>query len=93
VIARTVCTCQYRYLLIVRASRLYDSTVLATLPNTHAGTERLFYSQEEFADLFGLSVHTVIRDVRLKKIDSRKYGRRVLIPRSEVMRIANEGMK
>jgi hypothetical protein len=57
------------------------------------GTERLFFSQEEFASLFGLSIHTVIRDVRLKKIDSRKYGRRVLIPRSEVVRIANEGLK
>jgi excisionase family DNA binding protein len=57
------------------------------------GTERLFFSQEEFASLFGLSVHTVIRDVRLKKIDSRKYGRRVLIPRSEVVRIAAEGLR
>jgi excisionase family DNA binding protein len=65
-----------------------------TIPNPNpAGAERLFYSQEEFATLFSLSVHTVIRDVRLKRIDSRRYGRRVLIPRSEVVRIANEGLK
>ena len=57
------------------------------------GSERLFFSQEEFASLFGLSVHTVIRDVRLKAVECRRYGRRVLIPRSEVVRIANEGLK
>jgi|HubBroStandDraft_6_1064221.scaffolds.fasta_scaffold2184333_1 excisionase family DNA binding protein len=65
----------------------------ATLPSQNLQNERLFYSQAEFADLFGLSVNTIIRDVRLKKIDSKKYGRRILIPRSEVVRIAAEGLR
>jgi excisionase family DNA binding protein len=59
----------------------------------HPRSERLFFSQEEVASLFGLSVHTVIRDVRLKKIESRRYGRRILIPKTEVLRIYAEGLK
>jgi excisionase family DNA binding protein len=60
---------------------------------TNPGSERLFYSQEELASIFGVSVHTIIRDVRLKKIASRKWGRRILVPRSEVLRIYSEGLK
>jgi excisionase family DNA binding protein len=60
---------------------------------THPASERLFYSQEEVASIFGISVHTIIRDVRLKKIAFRKWGRRILIPKSEVLRIYAEGLK
>jgi excisionase family DNA binding protein len=52
--------------------------------------ERLFYSQEEFSKLFSLSIHTVIRDTRLGRIRSIHYGRRRLIPKDEVERIAAE---
>jgi excisionase family DNA binding protein len=52
--------------------------------------ERLFYSQKDFAQLFSVSVHTVIRDVRAGKIRTAYYGTRRLIPKSEVERIAAE---
>ncbi len=57
------------------------------------GGGRLLYSREETAEILSLSVHTVARDVRLGRIQARKYGRRVLIPREEVLRIASEGMQ
>lgn len=53
---------------------------------------KLLYSREEAAEILSLSVHTVARDVRMGRIHARKYGRRVLIPREEVLRIAAEGM-
>lgn len=49
---------------------------------------KLNYSKQEAAFLTGLSVHTISRDCRLKKIQCNHYGRRVLIPREEVLRIA-----
>jgi excisionase family DNA binding protein len=56
-------------------------------------SEKVFYSKQEFAELIGISVHTVTRDVRLGRIDARRYGRRLLIPAAELTRIASEGMK
>jgi excisionase family DNA binding protein len=56
-------------------------------------SEKLLYSKEEAAENLGLSVHTITRDVRLGRIASRRYGRRVLIPAAEITRIANEGMR
>ena len=55
--------------------------------------EKLSYSKQEAAFLLGLSVHTVSRDVNLGRIDARHYGRRVLIPREELLRIAADGME
>jgi excisionase family DNA binding protein len=48
--------------------------------------------REEAAGMLSLSVHTVARDVRLGRIQARHYGRRVLIPASEILRIAAHGM-
>ncbi len=55
--------------------------------------DKLNYSKQETAFLLGLSVHTVTRDVKLQRIKARYYGRRVLIPAEEVLRLAREGMK
>jgi excisionase family DNA binding protein len=55
--------------------------------------EKLLYGKREAANLLNLSEHTVARDIRLGRIQSRHYGRRVLIPRDELMRIASEGMQ
>jgi excisionase family DNA binding protein len=67
----------------------------ATLPiaNYHsAANERLFYSREEMAEMFALSPYTIARDCRSGRIQSKKFGRRVLIPRTEVLRFAAEIM-
>lgn len=50
--------------------------------------EKMNYSKEEAALVIGLSKHTISRDIRLGKIQVRHYGRRVLIPREEVIRLA-----
>ncbi len=55
--------------------------------------EKLLYSKEEAAEIIGLSKHTIGRDVRNGRIQARHYGRRVLIPREEILRIASQGMK
>ncbi len=55
--------------------------------------DKLLYGKREAASLLNLSEHTVARDVRLGRINVRHYGRRVLIPREEILRIANEGMR
>jgi predicted site-specific integrase-resolvase len=61
---------------------------------SHLATDgRLLYSQAAVAEILSLSIHTVKRDVRLGRIDTRRYGRRILVPRSEVERIAAEGMR
>jgi excisionase family DNA binding protein len=65
----------------------------ATLPITHStASERLLFSREETAEILSLSVHTVARDIRLGRIKARRYGRRVLVPREELLRIAADGM-
>jgi excisionase family DNA binding protein len=48
------------------------------------------YSVEEAAELLSLSRHTLARDARLGKIAARRYGRRVLIPRDEILRLAGQ---
>jgi excisionase family DNA binding protein len=55
--------------------------------------EKLLYSKFEAAEICGISPHTVTRDIRLGRIAAKRYGRRVLIPRDELLRIAAEGMK
>jgi excisionase family DNA binding protein len=55
--------------------------------------EKLLYSKGEAAEIIGLSIHTITRDVRLGRIGVRHYGRRVLIPRDELVRIAADGME
>lgn len=67
------------------------------MPNVIVDSTRLLFSREMFsreetATLLCLSIHTVARDCRNGRIKTRRYGRRVLIPRSEILRIANEGM-
>jgi hypothetical protein len=54
--------------------------------------EKLLYSKGEAAEIVGLSIHTISRDCRLGRIQVRHYGRRILIPSTEILRIANEGM-
>jgi excisionase family DNA binding protein len=54
--------------------------------------DKLLYSKEEAAEIIGLSKHTITRDIRRNLIQCRRYGRRVLIPREELLRIANDGM-
>jgi len=51
---------------------------------------RLMYSIEETAELLSLSKHTLARDARLGKIAARRYGRRVLIPAAEILRLAGQ---
>jgi excisionase family DNA binding protein len=55
--------------------------------------EKLLYSKAEAAAIIGLSQHTITRDVGLGRISVRRYGRRVLIPREELLRIAKDGMQ
>jgi excisionase family DNA binding protein len=53
---------------------------------------RLQYPIEEGAALLGVSKHTLIRDIRLGRVKVSRYGKRVLIPREELLRIASEDM-
>jgi excisionase family DNA binding protein len=53
---------------------------------------RLQYPIDEAAALLGISKHTLIRDIRRGQVKTTRYGKRVLIPREELMRIAVEGM-
>jgi excisionase family DNA binding protein len=54
--------------------------------------QRLQYSIEEAAALLGISKHTVIRDINRGRIQVQRYGKRVLVPHGELIRIATEGM-
>jgi excisionase family DNA binding protein len=63
------------------------STISVQLP------DRLQYPIEEGAALLGVSKHTLIRDIRRGLVRTSRYGKRVLIPREEIIRIANEGMR
>jgi excisionase family DNA binding protein len=49
-------------------------------------------SIEQAAKQLGISVSTLRRDVRLQRIRAVRYGRRVLIPASELDRISQEGL-
>jgi excisionase family DNA binding protein len=50
-------------------------------------TDRLFYSAGDVARLLSLSIHTIRRDTLNGKIRTTTYGRRRLIPASEVRRL------
>jgi excisionase family DNA binding protein len=54
--------------------------------------DKLLYPKKETAEILGVSAHTINRDVHLGRIAVKRYGRRVLIPRDEILRIAKEGM-
>jgi len=62
------------------------STIAVQLP------ARLQYPIEEGAELLGISKHTLIRDIRRGMVKTSRYGKRVLIPRDEILRLAAEGM-
>jgi hypothetical protein len=55
--------------------------------------EKLLYPVDEGADLLGVSKHVLIRDIGVGRIEVRRYGRRILIPAAEILRIAEEGLK
>jgi excisionase family DNA binding protein len=55
--------------------------------------DKLMYSITDTGEILGLSKHTVGRDVRRGIIEARRYGRRVLIPREEILRIAAVGLR
>jgi excisionase family DNA binding protein len=54
---------------------------------------KLFYSKRESAELLSVSEHVIAKDVQRGNIAAKHYGRRVLIPREELLRIAREGMR
>jgi hypothetical protein len=54
---------------------------------------RLLYSREEAAKILSVSVHPIAWDIRLGSIQARHYGRCVLIPREEILRIVGAGMR
>jgi excisionase family DNA binding protein len=54
---------------------------------------RLQYPIEESAALLGISKHTLIRDIRRGVVKTTRYGKRVPIPKDELLRIAAEGMQ
>lgn len=56
--------------------------------------DKLLYDKKEAGRILGgVSEHTINRDIHRGLIQVRKYGRRVLIPRDEILRIAQEGMQ
>jgi excisionase family DNA binding protein len=55
---------------------------------------QLWYSIDSAAvHLGGVSKAVIQRDVRRGLIRSVRYGRRILIPRDEILRIARDGMQ
>jgi excisionase family DNA binding protein len=83
----------HRLLHIERVPAQNHSTMQPIPPISNLGSGRLLYSTEEAAQILSLSIHTVTRDVRLGRIQAKKYGRRILIHRSELERIASEGWR
>lgn len=55
--------------------------------------QRLQYPIEEAAALLGISRHTLMRDIRLGRVKTSRYGKRLLIPHAELLRIAAQGME
>jgi excisionase family DNA binding protein len=53
---------------------------------------RLQYPIDEGAALLGISKHTLIRDIRRGLVKTTRYGKKVLIPRDELFRLAGEGI-
>ncbi len=54
---------------------------------------RLQYPIEEGAALLGISKYTLIRDIRRGLVKTTRYGKRVLIPKDELFRLAAEGLQ
>ena len=54
---------------------------------------RLQYPIEECAALLGISKHTLMRDIRRGLVKTTRYGKRVLIPKDELFRLAAEGVQ
>jgi excisionase family DNA binding protein len=55
--------------------------------------DKLCYSIEETAEILALSKFTIARDCRAGIIRANRYGRRVLVPRDEILRIAAGGLQ
>ena len=72
------------------AAQVYDGHMMSTTQTPIPA--RLQYPIDEGAALLGMSKHTIIRDIRLGRIKTSRYGKRVLIPAAEIQRIAAEGM-
>lgn len=53
-------------------------------------TARRALSMREFADSLGVSFDSVYRKVQSGDVRSARFGRRILIPRSELVRILGE---
>ena len=54
--------------------------------------QRFQYPIDESAQILGISKHTMIRDIRLGRIRTVRYGKRILIPHDELVRLSSEGM-
>jgi len=55
-------------------------------------SEKNFLSIKEVAKFFGISYYTIFDKVREGKIKHIRIGRKVLIPKEEVLRISKEGV-
>lgn len=61
-------------------------------PNKVMKLDKLLYSPRDAAEILGMGKNTITRDVHLGRIACRRYGRRLLIPATEILRIAQEGL-
>lgn len=51
----------------------------------------LVYGAQELADLFGVSIYTVLRDYRLGRLQGRKFGRQILFTADAVKAFLESG--
>jgi excisionase family DNA binding protein len=70
----------------------YRYTTLCSEAEALVEFNKLNYSKDEAAGIIGVSQHTITRDIRMGRIRAIKYGRRILIPATEIRRIAEQGM-
>ncbi|MBI3947270.1 MAG: helix-turn-helix domain-containing protein [Armatimonadetes bacterium] len=54
--------------------------------------DRRFYSPDEFADMSGMSRNHTYTQIREGTIPSIRLGRRILIPREAIERLAQQAM-
>ena len=57
---------------------------------TNIGSERLAYSVEEAAEAISIGRTKVFALIRDGKLETRKIGRRTIIPASSLMKLLNE---
>lgn len=63
-----------------------------TVSKSGSGKDRLAYPLADAAELLGVSVFTLRRDVRAGKIRTIRYGTKILIPHDVLQLLAQEGM-